>query len=205
MNVLEQANNFAEGKTNQVIIKAIADAYIEGYKAGYKNREEEIPMELRDEKTEYVDLGLPSRTLWSTDYEHTQGEGGYLFLPYEKAENCKLPTKEQWEELFTLYEWEHFFNQGDYLSQLRGFEQIYYGVNCVSPNGQILSFKTTGRITTDSVRDLRDILFWQKDNRDGRSKYAVHIFQEYNLISRVAKIEVSNTFLGYKLPIRLVR
>lgn len=67
MNVLEQANNFAEGKTNQVIIKAIADAYIEGYKAGYKNREEEIPMELRDEKTEYVDLGLPSRTLWSTD------------------------------------------------------------------------------------------------------------------------------------------
>ena len=58
-------------------------------------------MDLRDEKTEYVDLGLPSRTLWSTDYEHKQGEGGYLFLPYEKAENFKLPTKEQWEELFS--------------------------------------------------------------------------------------------------------
>ena len=121
MNVLEQAENFAEGKADQAITKAIADAYIEGYKAGYKNREEEIPMDLRDEKTEYVDLGLPSRTLWSTDYEHKQGEGGYLFLPYEKAENFKLPTKEQWEELFTLCEWEHIFKQGDYLSHLEDF------------------------------------------------------------------------------------
>lgn len=205
MNVLEQAENFAEGKADQAITKAIADAYIEGYKAGYKNREEEIPMDLRDEKTEYVDLGLPSRTLWSTDYEHKQGEGGYLFLPYEKAENFKLPTKEQWEELFTLCEWEHIFKQGDYLSHLEDFEQIYYGVNCVGPNGQILSFKTTGRITTDSVRDLKDVFFWQKDNRDSRSKCAVHIFQEYNLISRYAKIEVSNAFVGFKLPIRLVR
>ena len=30
MNVLEQAENFAEGKADQAITKAIADAYIEG-------------------------------------------------------------------------------------------------------------------------------------------------------------------------------
>ena len=49
--------------------KAIAQAYADGYRNGYKDREEEIPVDLRDNKTEYVDLGLPSGTLWSTDYE----------------------------------------------------------------------------------------------------------------------------------------
>lgn len=34
------------------LTKAIAEAYIEGYKAGYKDREEEIPMGLRDNKNE---------------------------------------------------------------------------------------------------------------------------------------------------------
>lgn len=205
MNVLEQAKKFAEGKANQAITKAIADAYIEGYRAGYKDREEEIPMDFRDKKTEYVDMGLPSRTLWSADYEHKQGEDSYLYLPYGKAEYFKLPTKEQWDELFTLCKWEHVFKQGDYLSQLGNFEQIYNGVNCVGPNGQVLSFKTTGRITTSSIRDIRAIFFWQKDDCDSSTKCAIHIFQSYNLISATADIEVSNAFIGYKLPIRLVR
>ena len=34
MNILENAEKYAEGKANQAITKAIADAYIEGYKAG---------------------------------------------------------------------------------------------------------------------------------------------------------------------------
>ena len=66
MNILEQADKYAEGKANEAITKAIVEAYIEGYKAGYKNREEEIPLELRDNKTEYVDLGLPSGLKWAT-------------------------------------------------------------------------------------------------------------------------------------------
>lgn len=203
MNVLEQADKFAEGKANQAITKAIVDAYIEGYRAGYNDREEELPLDLRDEKTEYVDMGLPSRTLWSTDYE--EEESKYLYLPYDKAKNFKLPTKAQWEELFSLCKWEHIFKQGDYLSQLGNFEQIYYGVNCVGPNGQILSFKPTGHITTSFLQDQRDIFFWQEDNSNRSEKCNVHVFQEYNIISPCAKIEVANAFVGYKLPIRLVR
>ena len=97
MNILENAEKYAEGKANQVITKAIADAYIEGYKAGYKDREEEIPMDLRDNKTEYVDLGLPSGTLWASDYEKSGGK--YVYLPYEKANRMNLPTEKQWQEL----------------------------------------------------------------------------------------------------------
>lgn len=42
MDVLEQANKYAEGKANEAITKAIADAYIEGYNAGYKNCEKKF-------------------------------------------------------------------------------------------------------------------------------------------------------------------
>lgn len=53
MNILERADKFAEGKANEAITKAIAQAFVEGYKAGYHDREMEIPADLRDEKTEY--------------------------------------------------------------------------------------------------------------------------------------------------------
>ena len=97
MNISEIANKYAEGKVNEVLTKAIADAYAEGYKAGYNDREAEIPADLRDDKTEFVDLGLPSGTLWSTDFEKRDGE--YLYLPYNEAKQFKLPTEEQWDEL----------------------------------------------------------------------------------------------------------
>lgn len=66
---MEKADKYAAGKANKAITNAIAQAYIEGYKAGYKDCEMEIPVDLRDDKTEYVDLGLPSGTLWATKYE----------------------------------------------------------------------------------------------------------------------------------------
>ena len=69
MSLLEKAEKYATGKVNEAITNAIAQAYVEGYKAGYNDREMEIPVDLRDNKTEYVDLGLPSGTLWATKYE----------------------------------------------------------------------------------------------------------------------------------------
>ena len=64
--LIEVANNYAENKTNEVLTSAIAQAYADGYKDGYRDREEEIPVDIRFKKTEYVDLGLPSGTLWAT-------------------------------------------------------------------------------------------------------------------------------------------
>lgn len=78
--------------------KAIADAYVEGYKAGYKDREAEIPVDLRDNKTEYIDLGLPSHTLWASDFVKDE-DGHFLEIPYCEATRYKIPTKEQWAEL----------------------------------------------------------------------------------------------------------
>ena len=194
MNILEQADKYAEGKANEAITKAIADAYIEGYKAGYKDREEEIPMELRDNKTEYIDLGLPSRTLWSTDYEKLDRE--YLYLPYEKAEYLKIPTKEQWEELKTSCKWE--YNIDNCYDFIR--------CRCVGPNGQILKFERTGRIITEGKVDHWEAFFWIEDDSDLNEKNSIHMF---NYLKRSAKefgkCELSKNFSGYKLPVRLVR
>ena len=194
MNILEQADKYAEGKANEAITKAIADAYIEGYKAGYKDREEEIPMELRDNKTEYIDLGLPSRTLWSTDYEKLDGE--YLYLPYEKAEYLKIPTKEQWEELKTSCKWEY------------DIDNLYDFIRCrcVGPNGQILKFERTGRIITEGNVDNWEAFFWIEDDSDLNEKNSIHMFNYGKKIDKeIGRCELSKNFSGYKLPVRLVR
>lgn len=194
MNILEQADKYAEGKANEAITKAIADAYIEGYKAGYKDREEEIPMELRDNKTEYIDLGLPSRTLWSTDYEELDRK--YLYLPYEKAEYLKIPTKEQWEELKTSCKWEY------------DIDHVYDFIccRCVGPNGQILKFERTGRIITEGNVDEWEAFFWIEDDSDLNEKNSIHMFNYGKKLNKeIGRCELSKNFSGYKLPVRLVR
>jgi len=90
MNIIEKADKYADGKANEVITKAIAQAYLDGYRDGYNDRETEIPADFRDNKTTYIDLGLPSRTLWSEDYEKDGNE--LLYLPYKRADYMKIPT-----------------------------------------------------------------------------------------------------------------
>ena len=85
MVLAEKSEKYAAGKANAAIDKAIAQAYADGYRDGYKAREEEIPVDLRDNKTEFVDLGLPSGTLWAKDYERADGKLHFLPLIVIKA------------------------------------------------------------------------------------------------------------------------
>ena len=194
MNTLEQAKKYAEGKANEAITKAIEEAYIEGYKAGYKDREEEIPMDLRDNKTEYVDLGLPSGTLWSTDYERLDGKR--LYLPYEKAKDLKLPTREQWDELKTICKWEYDIDS-DY---------DFCRCRCVGPNGQILTFERTGRKKTSDEVNTWEAFFWIEYETDSNDKGAVRMYNYgKNDKKKDGYCEISANFSGFKLPVRLVR
>ena len=65
----ELSANYATEKTNEMMSQIVAQAFADGYRMGYKDREDEIPVDLRDGKTQFVDLGLPSGTLWSFDFE----------------------------------------------------------------------------------------------------------------------------------------
>ena len=75
----------------------------------------------------YVDLGLPSRTLWKT----TNEGGNDTYYTYDEAKNkfgSKLPSKEQWEELMNLCSWTRV--NGDY--------------KVVGPNDNFIMLNATG-------------------------------------------------------------
>ena len=67
------------------------------------------------EKYEYIDLGLPSGTLWATMNVGAEGIADYGgYFSHEEALNfgVTLPTKEQFEELVenTTYKWAENYN-----------------------------------------------------------------------------------------------
>ena len=197
MNIIEKADKYADGKANEAITKAIAQAYLDGYRDGYNDREAEIPEDFRDNKTTYIDLGLPSRTLWSEDYEK-DGENNRLYLPYERAEYMKLPTSEQWNELISEceIETEWYSNQYSFIKQ----------VKCVGPNGNILRFDITGMYKTDDKISTSDIYFWLEDLDDSTYKNAVRFYsQNEQSTMHICLQKVSSMFSGYRLPVRLVR
>ena len=198
MELTEKALNYAEGKVNEVMTKAIAKAYAEGYRDGYKDRELEIPVDLRDNKTEYVDLGLPSGTLWAKDYETKDDD--YIYVPYEKAVIYEIPTMEQWNELFKTCKWKLVaYNAG-----------ARYRIDCIGPNGKVINFYMTGIINAELKNKDSKSYFWIREDLEEKEKFAVKIerqaFQrQQGKIVYDDNETVEKVFSGYKLPIRLVR
>lgn len=194
--LLDRADKYASGKSNAIIDKVIAQAYADGFRDGYKAREEEIPVDLRENKTEFVDLGLPSGTLWSASYEK-HGEG-YLYVPYNNAVLFDIPTLEQWNELYTTCKWEYVYTAG-----------LLCRIDCTGPNGHVISFCTSGLINAKQLNKRDEAFFWIKEIIEGNDKYAVHMYRLSNVIQNKKyfydNTVVEKSFSGYKLPIRLVQ
>lgn len=185
----EKANSFAEENILEVLKEACSKIYAEGYRDGYKDRDAEISVDLRDNKTEYIDLGLPSGTLWAADYEK---EGNDIFyLPYDKASQFDIPTEEQCNELLSLCRWE-----------LIGINSYSGKFDCVGPNGKVISFESTGFYKVDSKESCQNIYFWLKDQSENPDK-AIAFMRYYNLAEDVRTVK--KKFMGFKLPVRLVK
>lgn len=62
---------------------------------------------LATQAQKFVDLGLPSGTLWKSVNETNPDDSSYFFTYDEAVKNFgqQLPTKEQWEELKTYCDW----------------------------------------------------------------------------------------------------
>ena len=181
MVLAEKSEKYAAGKANAAIDKAIAQAYADGYRDGYKAREEEIPVDLRDNKTEFVDLGLPSGTLWAKDYERADGK--LHFLPFGQAKNYSIPTLEQWEELCNKCEW---VNNGN-------------GFACIGINGNAIYFDFTGYIkVSQHITNPGTANFWIYS--DGNECKAASLSSGNKVIRSTYPY-----FSGFKLPIRLIQ
>lgn len=181
-----EAAAYAANKTNEVITKAIAQAFADGYQIGYKDGKESIQVDIQNDGVEYVDLGLPSGTLWAKEY--VKKDQNVLFLPYCEAVQYQLPTEEQWEELVNVCR----FLYKPYSETDNDLKEA----TCIGPNGQSIKFEGKGMYRGDD-NDYYDAYFWLKDESDTHTKTAVRI--RYN------KKEVVGSFSGYKLPVRPVK
>lgn len=195
MNIIERADKYADGKANEAITKAIAQAYLDGYRDGYNDREKEIPADFRNNKTTYIDLGLPSRTLWSEDYE--RDGNNILYLPYERADYLKIPTGEQWAELLEYCRWEYKIDDS----------YDFCWAKCIGPNGNVLKFERTGKYDADAMSCEWEAFFWLEEFSDGENTYnAIHMYNGSKKIKRKNFVKIrENVFKGYHLPVRLIR
>ena len=192
----EKANNYAEEKVFDVLKEAFAKVYADGYRDGYKDREAEISVDLRDNETEYVDLGLPSGTLWAKEYEKDSNE--IMYLPYQETKQFQLPTEEMWKELLESCEW-----KGLYSSSGLSFS----GITFVGPNGNSIKFLSRGYMQYDQITGIPRygggyVYFWLDDGEEGNEKKAIYITSGSE---RKPDIEILKVFTGYKLPVRLVK
>ena len=185
------ANSYAEENVINVLKESFAKVYADGYRDGYKAREEEFPVDLCDNETEFVDLGLPSGTLWSTDYERDGEE--ILFQPQKDAESLNIPTREQWDELVNVCKWEY--------DKSGSFHEAY----CIGPNGIILKFCLTGMVHVNNIVETGKVFFWISEEKDGNEKSAVCIYDANQGGINFTDKSVKSYFSGFKLPIRLVK
>lgn len=183
----EKASNYAEENVINILKDAFARVYADGYRDGYKDREDEIPVDLRSHQTKFVDLGLPSGTLWSADFE--PGDGDFKYLAYYDAERYDIPTKEQFFELIKSCKWEFVYVN----STTRKY-------NCIGPNGNHIVFYARGYKLAERKRELDKMFFWVKSHHDNSIKEAVKIYYHNGEIKNLTEM-----FPGNMLPLRLVR
>lgn len=91
----EKSAQYVAENLNEILKEAFARVYEDGYRDGYYAAKDEEDVEVN--KTEYVDLGLPSGTLWSNDFVRDGAEIDYM--SFLKAKELNIPTESQWEEL----------------------------------------------------------------------------------------------------------
>lgn len=191
----ERANLYAAEKMNELMVKAIAQAYVDGYRNGYNDRDCQIAKDEIEGEIEVHDLRLPSGALWTSDY---LGDEEINYLPYAKAAKLGLPSKEQVDELIENCRW-----QGDYSSS----GLTFYGAICIGATGERISFKSRGYKEDEKKVGAPNYgggcaYFWIHDDEEGDEKNAVKI---YGVIDGKPKVEIVKMFAGYKLPVLLVR
>lgn len=195
MNNIDKAEEYAEGKVIEALNQVVADAYMAGYNAGYQDGIDKVAKDSVSEETEFVDLGLPSGTLWSSDYVKDD-KANAIYVTQENSADYEIPTYEQFKELMDECKWEQKSEKNWTES---GFYYWHDWAICLGPNGNKITFEKTGLYeATDSLTRTSEIFFWLNDKEYFHNNCASITFDSLNIGSE-------NMFSGYKLPIRLVK
>lgn len=198
MNDLQKrAETYAAEKMNELMAKAIAQAYIDGYQNGYNDRAGEIlKQDCIEANIDVNDLGLPSGTMWAPNYLKNE-EDSTDYLSYIEAAKLGLPTKEQVDELIVKCRWQASYSSSGL---------TVYKVVCIGASGERILFETVGYRKDEKWVDASYggayAYFWIKDDENGDEKNAVKI---YDVKDGKPHIEIVKVFSGYQLPVLIVR
>ena len=192
----EKVQEYVEGKVIDALNKVVADAYLAGYNAGYQDGYNKVVKDSVSEGSEFVDLGLPSGTLWSSDYVKKDDNDMTIYVTQENGADYEIPTYEQFKELMDECKWDQKSEKNWTES---GFYYWHEWAICLGPNGNKITFEKTGIYeTTDSLTRTSEIFFWLNNKEYFYNNCA-------NITLNSLNIGSENMFSGYKLPIRLVK
>jgi hypothetical protein len=181
MNIMEKSKEYANGKAIEALTNVIEQAYKDGYNEGYNdaiaNGKDNAPEDLND-GVEYVDLGLPSGTLWSSNY--LKKDKDILYLSYVEACKYNIPTKEQFEELVK------------YCTIIPNANNS--GLNYIGPNGKYFILYYCFTYQGDNSSYSRNCRFWIKDEET----------EELDR-SYACSGQLQSFFMGNRIPVMVVK
>lgn len=190
MNITEKSKEYAKGKAMDAISAAIEQAYADGYNDGMQHRENEMLEAVKD-GVQYVDLHLPSGKMWSSTYIIDKKYKVPKVLGYIDASKLDIPSKEDFDELFSYCERDYYLH-----TSVKGI--VFTGRNAnkiVIPYYKIENHETISDNLGESFK------FWLRDDEEYPAKnYAYNLTSKGIIEGRLGKI-----YMGYKLPIMLVK
>ena len=128
--------------------------------------------------TGYVDLGLPSGTLWRA----TNESGYYKYEDAVEAFGKNLPSKEQFMELKKECRWQWTGN----------------GYKVTGPNGKSIELPLTGHLfINDEVSGETTANYWSSTLEDDYYVWTLYIDEEEKIMEHSPQ--------SYRLPVRLVK
>ena len=185
MDIKERAKQYAEGKALETITSAIEQAYEDGYNAGYTDGlSSKGTGNLLIDGVEYVDLNLPSGTLWASDYLKN-ADNDYCYMVYDEAVKLNIPTVEQYKELIKICTFR----------DIKSSFGVVLGKQYIGTNGRFINILRNKVIEGDRLLPQRYLSYWLKSDNNTNT--------EYN--STASDLTVSSEFSGYGLPVMLVK
>lgn len=180
MNSTEKAKKYAEGKALEAMTFAIEEAYVNGYKDGWADSELSARNVVCD-GVEYIDLKLPSGTLWSTGYLLDKDEY-FAHFSYNEAVKLSIPTKEQYLELLK------------YTQRIKHNTKDTNGTDFLGREGNILYLPDASFFIASNYNKAASPLFWLKDEES---------VDDTRLCAN--GYDFDKKYMGYKLCVLLVK
>lgn len=182
-----------EAHIKELILTAYKEGYTEGYKHGLKKSQQIII-----DGVKYIDLGLPSGTLWSGPIRKVPlgcKYFDYVHCSYSEVSELSLPTLEDFEELY------HHCMPSFH-------DEISKSVQFTALNGQRIAIDTKNykpqnsnytRFRQGEMVPAGTNMFWLKSEvKDNEASVVV-------IDTNIKELYPSTHYVGYKLPFILVK